>query len=103
MALMKPDAFARLWARDGCDNNLGGRLGSGGTSGAGSSGSGMASSAPSRPSRGSAAAPPAPSNLPTGWHVPYARLHPLVEAYGGLYRELKAAGHDLSKAHYMLR
>lgn len=48
-------------------------------------------------------APPAPSNLPTGWHVPYPRLHPLVEAYGGLYRELKAAGHDLSKAHYMLR
>lgn len=103
MALMKPDAFARLWARDGSSSGLGSRLGSSGTSGGGSSGGGVTSSAPSRPSRGSAAAPPAPSNLPTGWHVPYARLHPLVEAYGGLYRELKAAGHDLSKAHYMLR
>jgi hypothetical protein len=104
MSLMKPDAFARLWARDGASGKLAGS--SGGSSrpnGGGSGGSGTTTSAPGRPSRGSAAAPPAPSDLPAGWHVPYARLHPLVEAYGGLYRELKAAGRDLSKAHYMLR
>jgi hypothetical protein len=37
------------------------------------------------------------------WHVPYARLLPLQEAYGGLCRELIAAGHDVSRCHYMLR
>lgn len=38
-----------------------------------------------------------------GWHVPYSRLLPMEEAYGGLHRELKAAGFDLSRSHYMLR
>eukprot|EP00887_Chlorella_sp_A99_P006045 scaffold22.g6045.t1 len=40
---------------------------------------------------------------PAGWRVPYSSLHYLEEAYGGLCRELKALGFDLSRAHYMLR
>lgn len=108
MALMKPDAFARLWARSSNGSSANrlvssSRLASSSSGGSSSSIGGPDSSTLNWPSRGGSAAPPAPSNLPTGWHVPYARLHPLVEAYGGLYRELKAAGHDLSKAHYMLR
>ncbi|KAI3438152.1 hypothetical protein D9Q98_000591 [Chlorella vulgaris] len=43
------------------------------------------------------------SSTPCDWHVPYSRLLPLEEAYGGLYRELKAGGYDLSRCHYMLR
>jgi hypothetical protein len=43
------------------------------------------------------------SSAPCDWHVPYSRLLPLEEAYGGLYRELKAGGYNLSHCHYMLR
>lgn len=74
LTLMPPDAFAALWARN--PSQLGAVDGSTDETGVG---------------------------LPSGWHVPYDRLLPLEEAYGGLYRELKAAGHDLSRCHYMLR
>lgn len=82
LALMPLPAFAALWERS--------RPGS---AGAGANGCMSGGAAPS----GIA------SSDDGVWHVPFSRLLPLEEAYGGLARELKAAGLDLSRAHYMLR
>ncbi|KAL4420908.1 hypothetical protein ABPG77_001249 [Micractinium sp. CCAP 211/92] len=86
LALMPVPAFTALWERSRHGNTAGSGGGSPDGSGSDPGTSGGARS-------GSAG----------DWHVPYARLLPLEEAYGGLARELKAAGLDLSRAHYMLR
>ena len=91
LALMPQDAFAALWMRSS--------RGNGGSSHAGSSGAGSGGGG----GGAGGATAGAVLGLPSGYHVPYLRLFPLLEAYGGLYRELKAAGIDLSRAHYMLR
>ncbi|KAL4443332.1 hypothetical protein ABPG75_011069 [Micractinium tetrahymenae] len=83
LALMPLPAFAALWERSRPSSAAGG-AGSGGGKGDGSAGASLGSG-------------------DGGWHVPYSRLLPLEEAYGGLARELKSAGLDLSRAHYMLR
>lgn len=86
LALMPLRAFTALWERSRHGNIAG--SGGGSTDGSGSD---------------PAASGGAHSGSAGDWHVPYARLLPLEEAYGGLARELKAAGLDLSRAHYMLR
>lgn len=112
--LLPPDAFSALWERSGGGEE--GEEGSGGEQGGPGSREGSSDASPSSGSGaptssggecggggGGAGGTAAAAAAPGGWHVPYPRLFPLEEAYGGLYRELKAAGHDLSRAHYMLR
>lgn len=113
LQLLPPEAFSALWERrsdgsgvEGSSSEVGG---GGDTGGAGSSSpgggeaAGVVDTSSGNGQMGSLTGGPAGSPAGASWHVPYSRLFPLEEAYGGLYRELKAAGHDLSRAHYMLR